>query len=409
MASIGGHDADRDVDEEDPVPVDRLGEHAAGQQADRCRPRTRRSRRRRSPSPAPRLGEHRDDHPEDDRRGHRAADALDESGRDQHLLALGDAAQQRGDVEDAEPGEEHAAAGDQVAEPAGEQQQAAERDQVRVDDPGEARLGEAEVAWIDGSATFTTVASSTIISMPTQSTTSAIQRERSSACQRSPRSRSPWGAGSVTSGPSHVWDRLRCQQDRLSRLPRTHRSAPAGWASREEQHAAAGPVRCLETTRQKAADCPGRYLPPGRDRANGGACRRHCSGGHALSARCTTPRTLQETLLRVVPTGPRALRGFEGRCLARAPGCTRSPPTPGLNALAEAPKRRAAAGYGPATDLHDGPGEPTGRESVWLEPVPDATLGRTARGPTPRYEQRESVELAFIAALQHLPPTSARC
>src|SRR3954470_7455603 len=31
----GRADADRQVDEEDPVPVDRLGQHAAGQQADR--------------------------------------------------------------------------------------------------------------------------------------------------------------------------------------------------------------------------------------------------------------------------------------------------------------------------------------------------------------------------------------
>jgi RNA polymerase sigma-70 factor (ECF subfamily) len=33
-------------------------------------------------------------------------------------------------------------------------------------------------------------------------------------------------------------------------------------------------------------------------------------------------------------------------------------------------------------------------ENVWLEPYPDEQLG---------YEQRESIELAFIAALQHLP------
>ena len=44
-----------------------------------------------------------------------------------------------------EAGEEHGPAADQVAEPAGEQQQAAERDQVRVDDPREARLREVEV------------------------------------------------------------------------------------------------------------------------------------------------------------------------------------------------------------------------------------------------------------------------
>ena len=61
--------------------------------------------------------------------------------------------------------------------------------------------------------------------------------------------------------------------------------------------------------------------------------------------------------------------------------------------------------FGPAADPHDRPGEPL-VESVWVEPYPDATLGSEpgAAAPGARYEQRESVELAFIAALQLLPP-----
>ena len=52
-----------------------------------------------------------------------------------------------------------------------------------------------------------------------------------------------------------------------------------------------------------------------------------------------------------------------------------------------------------------GPGEPI-VESVWLEPYPDERLGLEDgfAAPEARYEQRESIELAFIAALQHLPP-----
>jgi RNA polymerase sigma-70 factor (ECF subfamily) len=44
-------------------------------------------------------------------------------------------------------------------------------------------------------------------------------------------------------------------------------------------------------------------------------------------------------------------------------------------------------------------------ESTWLEPFPDENLGIEDgyAAPDVRYEQREAVELAFIAALQHLP------
>jgi RNA polymerase sigma-70 factor, ECF subfamily len=110
---------------------------------------------------------------------------------------------------------------------------------------------------------------------------------------------------------------------------------------------------------------------------------------------------LQDTLLRAW----RGLAGFEGRSSLRSWLYTIATNSC-LNLIARRPKRVLPIGYGPATDPHDGPGEPL-VESVWLEPYPDEKLGLEDgfAAPEARYEQRESVELAFIAALQHLPAT----
>ena len=46
-------------------------------------------------------------------------------------------------------------------------------------------------------------------------------------------------------------------------------------------------------------------------------------------------------------------------------------------------------------------------EIAWLEPYPDAALESLANaepGPEARYEVDEAVQLAFVAAIQHLPP-----
>jgi RNA polymerase sigma-70 factor (ECF subfamily) len=73
-----------------------------------------------------------------------------------------------------------------------------------------------------------------------------------------------------------------------------------------------------------------------------------------------------------------------------------------LRAIERRPQRVLPIDYAPAADPHDGPAEAVS-EAIWLEPYPDTQLGLEAGGPDARYEQRESVELAFIAALQHLP------
>jgi RNA polymerase sigma-70 factor (ECF subfamily) len=72
-----------------------------------------------------------------------------------------------------------------------------------------------------------------------------------------------------------------------------------------------------------------------------------------------------------------------------------------LRAIGRRPKRVLPVDYGPPADPHDAIAEPL-VESVWIEPFAGVVLADLAT-PAARYEQREAVELAFIAALQHLP------
>ncbi len=70
------------------------------------------------------------------------------------------------------------------------------------------------------------------------------------------------------------------------------------------------------------------------------------------------------------------------------------------------PRRQATAAAAPIPPFE--PPEPSRRgEVTWLQPYPDAWLDRPADralDPSERQESRETVELAFIAALQRLPP-----
>jgi RNA polymerase sigma-70 factor, ECF subfamily len=108
----------------------------------------------------------------------------------------------------------------------------------------------------------------------------------------------------------------------------------------------------------------------------------------------------QEAMLRAW----RALGKFEGRSSLRS-WLYRIATNTSLDAIEKRPKRVLPVDYTQAADPHDGPGEPV-TESVWVEPLADERLAVEdgPAGPEARYEQREAVELAFIAALQHLPP-----
>ena len=106
---------------------------------------------------------------------------------------------------------------------------------------------------------------------------------------------------------------------------------------------------------------------------------------------------LQDTLLGAW----RGLEAFEGRSSART-WLYRIATNACLKIIERRAKRVLPMDYGPAADPHDGTAEPVA-ESVWVEPFPDGGLGGDLAGPDARYELRESVELAFVAALQHLP------
>jgi RNA polymerase sigma-70 factor (TIGR02960 family) len=122
---------------------------------------------------------------------------------------------------------------------------------------------------------------------------------------------------------------------------------------------------------------------------------RHCY--QILGSVADAEDMLQETLLAAW----RGLSNFEGRSSLRSwlhkiavNGC--------LNALRDRSRRPREV------PLMAEPPEPTRQaDPVWVEPYPDVLLDGVpdlTPGPEARYDSKESIELAFVTALQHLPP-----
>jgi RNA polymerase sigma-70 factor (ECF subfamily) len=107
---------------------------------------------------------------------------------------------------------------------------------------------------------------------------------------------------------------------------------------------------------------------------------------------------VQETYLRAW----RGYPGFEGRASLRT-WLHRIATTTCLTAIERRRKRALPAGLGGPADDVDGPlAELPG--STWLEPLPDALAAVDRADPATVVDDRASLRLALVAALQHLPP-----
>ena len=118
---------------------------------------------------------------------------------------------------------------------------------------------------------------------------------------------------------------------------------------------------------------------------------------------------LQDAMLRAW----KGLAGFTGRGTVRAWLYSIATNT-ALDIATHRSRRELPVDFGPAAEL-GAELDPASTDVPWLEPYPDQWLAPDAfehsayatsatSVPEARYEQRESIELAFVIALQHLPP-----
>jgi len=113
-----------------------------------------------------------------------------------------------------------------------------------------------------------------------------------------------------------------------------------------------------------------------------------------------TEDVIQDALIRAW----RGLAGFDRRSSIRS-WLYRITTNACFDAIARRPKRLLPLDHAPPADAASAGTRSSVDESGWIEPYPDHAVGLDDGRATPdaRYEQREAIELAFVAALQHLP------
>ncbi len=109
---------------------------------------------------------------------------------------------------------------------------------------------------------------------------------------------------------------------------------------------------------------------------------------------------VQETFVRAW----RSYQRFEGRSSLRS-WLYRIATNVCLDMLDGRKRRARPIDLGPATEFSpQAPLPAPVTESLWIEPAPDGRVLQAGGDPAELAEQRETIRLAFVAALQHLPP-----
>jgi RNA polymerase sigma-70 factor (ECF subfamily) len=158
---------------------------------------------------------------------------------------------------------------------------------------------------------------------------------------------------------------------------------------RQGDGSAAAETELLSLAQRGDADAFGRLVDPYRRPLHA-----HCY--RMLGSLQDAEDALQETLLAAW----RGLAGFEGRSSLQS-WLYRIATNAALRLAERRPQRLLTPDrFPPSTDVHE-LGDPM-LDVAWLEPYPDRIAGDET-DPEARQLQREDVELAFVAALQHLP------